>query len=572
MTPKGKAIMTIKNPVSEQAGRQGRESELVYPSDPGTQVGTQAKKWGVGAAEKTYEVNGFDPQSRDDQLSYTPGRIAKNLFNLYENNEFEVFAYYSDWSIGDPRYGEGPDSPAPIDYSVGGRGTDIMRLRGKSGVFDKIVVGFAAIVGDRGVNRTIINRGVIQFGLYPAFSGNIANPTPEDMARAESNAAGTATFIDPWNDVAAFINCGFDGWVSNDYVDLYNPAKAQGVLGALLKLHQADPALKVSLSLGGWSMSQAFYYIARDDQKRARLVKTIGNMFRKFAMFSEIDMDWEYPAAAGNMPGAGDNWEGNLYDDEDPVYFAKLISEVKAEMVAIGRPEEISIATIANVEKLDKANIPLLIQAGVTGINVMAYDFFGTPWAEKLQHHTNLKRSHPVEEENSADAAVQFLLSKNVPSKMIYIGYAGYSRNAQRAEITSISPLEGTYDARQGTDPTGSFESGVTEWPDTLYNYLDLEGRTDLNGFVLCTDEVADADFLYSKKSKVFISLDTPRTVKAKAEYVRQHNLGGMFIWMGDHDNGLLTNAAREGLGCKVKQSVVDMTPFYYKGQTKPQH
>ncbi len=562
--------MAIKFPKTEQAGRQGRDSELVFPSDPGTQVGAQTRKWGVGAAEKTYETNGYSPNTKDDQLSYTPGRVAKNVFNLYEDNEYEVFAYYSDWSIGDSRYGEGPDSPVPIDYSVGGRGTDIMRLRDKHGALDKLVVGFAAIVGDRGIKRQTVNKGVIQFGLYPPTSGSIENPTPEDLARAESNAAGTATFIDPWNDVAAFVNCGFEGWVSNDYVHLYDPARAQGVLGALLKLKQANPALQVSLSLGGWSLSHAFYEITRNDAKRRKLVVTLANIFARFPMFNEVDIDWEYPSVPGNAPGPGDEWEGNKYDDEDPLYFAKLVSEVKSQMASIGRPDvKISIATIANSEKLAKANIPLLIEAGVTGINVMTYDFFGTPWADKLQHHTNLKRSNPIDPlENSTDAAVQYLLQNNVPSKMIYIGYAGYSRNAQRAQLTSISPLAGTYSARPGTVTAGSFESGVTEWPDVLYNYLDLERRTNLNGFLLCTDEVADADYLYNEKTGVFISLDTPRTVKAKAQYVVEHNLGGMFIWMGDHDNGLLTNAAREGLGCKVKEQVIDMSPFYYKGYT----
>jgi GH18 family chitinase len=31
------------------------------------------------------------------------------------------------------------------------------------------------------------------------------------------------------------------------------------------------------------------------------------------------------------------------------------------------------------------------MNAGLYGINVMTYDFFGTPWAESITHHTNLK-------------------------------------------------------------------------------------------------------------------------------------------------------------------------------------
>ena len=59
---------------------------------------------------------------------------------------------------------------------------------------------------------------------------------------------------------------------------------------------------------------------------------------------------------------------------------------------------------------------------------------------------------------------------------------------------------------------TGSFESGTTEWYDLIYNYLDLENQRGINGYDVYTDEVADADYLYSKDSRLFISVDTPTT------------------------------------------------------------
>lgn len=559
--------MTAKEKGFTQKGRAGRVSDLVYPSDPGTKVGTGTVNWGVGAAEKTYTANGFSPSTRDDQLSYTPGRVAKNLFNQYEENEFKSFCYYSDWGVGDPRYGDGPGQPDP-SYAIGGRGTDMMRLEGKMGAFDKIVLGFAAIVGDRGTNRNVINKAVINWKLSPA--ANPESPTEEELEKAEKDLAATATFIDPWNDVGAYINCGFNGWKSNDYDQLYSPAQAQGVLGALVKLKAANSAMEMSLSLGGWSMSQAFYDVARDPTKSARCVQTIAAIFQKFPMFSSIDIDWEYPSVPGSEPGEGDTWEGNTYDDDDPAYFARFIKDVKAKFVEIGRSDvKVSIAAVADPVKLAKSSIPLLIEAGLEGINLMCYDFFGTPWATKIQHHCNLYRSDPTDiTENSVHSAVQYLLGLGVESNRIFVGYAGYSRNAQQAKLTSVSPLVGTYTPRSGTVTGGSFESGITEWPDALYNYLDLETTAPLNGFTLYTDDKADADFLYNPTTELFISLDTPRTIKAKGEYVKQWKLGGLFSWMGDHDNGMLNNAAREGLGCTVKTQVIDMAPFYYKGQT----
>ena len=77
---------------------------------------------------------------------------------------------------------------------------------------------------------------------------------------------------------------------------------------------------------------------------------------------------------------------------------------------------------------------------------------------------------------------------------------------------------------------------------------------------------MANADDLYNPQSKLFLSLDTPRSVKAKGEYAAKHKLGGLFTWTIDQDNGVLVNAAREGLGYTLETKAVDMKPFYFEG------
>ncbi|MBG2600564.1 glycosyl hydrolase family 18 protein, partial [Klebsiella oxytoca] len=147
----------------------------------------------------------------------------------------------------------------------------------------------------------------------------------------------------------------------------------------------------------------------------------------------------------------------------------------------------------------------------------------------------------------------------------INIGYAGYTRNGRSVELESLSPLKGSYNPGTGTT-TGTFESGTTEWYDVIYNYLDLENQKGRNGFNVYTDQVANADYLYNPESKLFMSLDTPRSVKAKGEYAAKLGLGGMFTWTIDQDNGVLVNAAREGLGYEMASEVIDMEPFYFEG------
>ncbi|WP_034878958.1 glycosyl hydrolase family 18 protein [Endozoicomonas montiporae] len=143
--------------------------------------------------------------------------------------------------------------------------------------------------------------------------------------------------------------------------------------------------------------------------------------------------------------------------------------------------------------------------------------------------------------------------------KHIQLGYANYSRNAANVKIESYSPLKGSYTHRQNL--MGTFESAVTAINDVFSNYLlpAASGLTATNGYRLYTDQQANADYLFNPTNGIFMSLDTPRTVFAKAQYVRKHKLGGIFTWMADQDEGLMLNAAREGLGYQAQTKKIEM-------------
>jgi chitinase len=500
-----------------------KDSELVYDGDPGDQYGAR------GATERKYQMNGFRPDSEVEAFSYTSGRVAKRVYNGYEPNAYQVLGYYTDWSQYDGRYeGSYGDSDC-------GRGIDLMRL--DASAYDKLVLGFAGIVGDKGEKKQTIDRAAQDFG----------RKTDE------------ASFIDAWGDVSSYRNCGFDTAASADYKALFNQQTAQGVLGGLRQLQQKNPDLILSFSIGGWTMSEAFHWVVASAARRKTLIASIVDIFRRFPMFRSVDLDWEYPGAPGNT--------GNTYSDSDAPNFQALVRELKQALVAAGRADvTIDIAASAAVEKMKKADLKGMLDAGVSMLHLMTYDFFGTPWAPALAHHTNLHPSHPDNpDEFSVDAAIDYLVEIGVPPGRVVLGYAAYSRSARNAAISSASPLTGTYDPGSGTT-TGSFESGATECYDLIYNYVDLEHQCGLNGFDVYTDEVADADYLYHSGSRLFVSIDTPRTVRAKGEYVRQRGLAGLFTWTIDMDNGVLVNAAREGLGNAIAHQVVDMAPFYFKG------
>lgn len=54
---------------------------------------------------------------------------------------------------------------------------------------------------------------------------------------------------------------------------------------------------------------------------------------------------------------------------------------------------------------------------------------------------------------------------------------------------------------------------------------------------------------MFKASSGDLISFDNDRSVKAKGQYVLANQLGGLFAWEIDADNGDILNAMHEGLG-----------------------
>ncbi|MBV6694019.1 glycosyl hydrolase family 18 protein [Serratia quinivorans] len=495
--------------------------------------------------EQSYAMDGFDPKTNDSKYSYTSGRVMKRVYNKYNaTNKPKVFGYYTDWSQYDKR--ASVDKNGAISAADRGRGIDLTLLDPTA--YDKIIIGFMGIVGDQGENQAKIAQAA-------AWTGKTTNQM---------------TIMDPWGDCQSAFNNGFTAWqplgfgpgaTYNDgtSIDTFYQDQVQGVFGGLRELQkkalQQGHELALSFSIGGWTMSHAFHELAKSESGIKTFANSIVDFIVRFPMFTEIDIDWEYPNGAGN---------GNPHGPEDGANYVTLMGILRRTLDSNGLSNvKISIASSANVELLKHSNVKALLAAGMHGINVMTYDFFGTPWAERLANHTNLYKTE--HSDFSLQEAVEYLLEEGVDAECINVGYAGYSRSAKGAEISSFSPLDGTYNGAGTT--VGTFESGCVEWYDVINNYLDLENQGGRNGYRVYTDQVACADYLYNPELKVFHSIDTPRTVREKARYVIEKGLGGLFTWTIEQDNGVLVNAAREGMDCPIVKQVIDMAPFYFEGE-----
>ncbi|UDM55359.1 chitinase [Phenacoccus solenopsis nudivirus] len=471
---------------------------------------------------KRYKVNVSDPKT----LTKTSARVLVTNFNVYRSTDtFKVGGYYTNWSQYDGRLDDNYEEP--------GRGVDFQPFV-TCKAYDVLIFGFAAITGDKGEKSAQVKA---QANLLKINQDNVL------------------TITDVWGDIQSWRNVTFTVSPSErDVAVLYRSGikNVTGAIGAVFKWKRNDKKNQLNLSVGGWTFSRQF----RDTCKSDESLKVFADSLKEFLSrypFDSIDIDWEYPNAPGNT--------GHVYGPEDVGYFKKLLQTCKN---TVGGSVTYSIAVSADVAKIEKANLPEYDEY-VSSYHLMSYDLFGGTYSSVLAHHANLRE--PKDGYNngwSVDKAVTYMINTcKIKSSKIHVGYASYSRNAIQCDIKSFNPLRGTC----VPTPTilGTFESGVTEWYDILYNYVELtdEGFKGKSGFRMYTDDEADADYLYNESTKTFMSIETPRSVYQKAQYVKQRKLGGIFTWVIDHDYGILSNAAHEGLGRTLTRQKINMKPLY---------
>lgn len=206
---------------------------------------------------------------------------------------------------------------------------------------------------------------------------------------------------------------------------------AHRVQSRLLRVRASSTDVSLGISIGGWTMSQAFRVMTSNSASICKFVSSIKDWYTRFPSYSHVDINWEYPNAVGDT-----NVE---YGPEDPARLARLLRAIKTYVPDIN----VKIAVAGSVEKLKAANLGLYDKY-VDNYNVMTYDYFGS-FSDELTHHTNLGK--PDNNNGwSVSAAVEFIIENyNISSHKINIGYAAYACTVSNTTITSFNPLRGTF-------------------------------------------------------------------------------------------------------------------------------
>lgn len=301
----------------------------------------------------------------------------------------------------------------------------------------------------------------------------------------------------------AFAHIGADGRVS------LADAATETHLRRLVALKTGNPRLKVIISVGGWE-AEGFSDAALTETSRAVFADSALELVRNYSL-DGVDIDWEYP---------GQGVAGIKYRAEDRHNFTLLLKALRDKLDSTGAHqarggEHRLLLTIASADReyfqhteMDKLHVYL------DWINVMSYDFFNS-LTPTTGHHAGLyKALTAASTDRDADSSIKQHLAAGIPAEKIVLGVAFYGRG-----FTDVRAIEHGLN-----QPYGRFESA--------HDYAELANSlVGRQGFVRYWDDAAKAPYLWNSVSRTFISYDDPQSLRAKAQYVKQHHLGGMMFW-----------------------------------------
>ncbi|MFM7205706.1 MAG: glycosyl hydrolase family 18 protein [Planctomycetaceae bacterium] len=295
-----------------------------------------------------------------------------------------------------------------------------------------------------------------------------------------------------------------------------DPRSTQTVWGnfnQIAQLKQKFPHLRVSIAVGGWTLSANFSSVCSTAAGREAFASSLTTFLATYRMFDGIDFDWEYPGGGG--------LGGNGSSPNDGANYAALLQLVRQKFDVLGqqlgRRYGISVASPAGTDKIATFNLAGLTPF-VDHFNLMAYDFHGT-WEGTTGHQAAF----------TADAtgydvrtAVHAYRAAGVPAGKVVLGAPLYTR----AWSGVADGGDGGYGEPAAGKAPGTFEAGVYDYKDLL-----AQVQSAAAGWRLYWDDTAQAAYVYNAGQRLFSSFETPTSIAQKSQWAQDIGLGGMMFW-----------------------------------------
>ena len=401
---------------------------------------------------------------------------------------------------------------------------------------DKVMAAYYPEWGVYDRNFTIdkipaANLNHIIYGFIPMCGGEGINDSAKSTSALESlkrACAGrqdyTVAIHDPWAALQK-PQQGVTGWD--------DPYK--GNYGQMMALKKAHPDLKILPSIGGWTLSDPFFHL-HDKVLRDRFVSSVKDFLQTWKFYDGVDIDWEFPGGGGENASLGNP----QLDKETYTLLMHDLRQMLNELSAqTGRTYELTSAIGSGQDKIEDVDYGEA-QKYMDYIFLMSYDFYGAWSNTDLGHQTALHApAWKPDTRYTTENGVNALLEQGVQPGKIVVGAAMYGRGWTGVHgYTGDNPFTGT-----ATGPIpGTWEKGIVDYRQIVNQ---MKGKP---GWEFKYDEQAEAPYLFNKSTGELVSYDDARSVEAKGKFVQSKNLGGLFAWSIESDNGDILNAMNESL------------------------
>ncbi len=484
----GTSAKVLMNGKQVWSGAAGTSGKATFAVNKGGRYQTQVEVCNASGCTKSDNkliIVADTDGSHLTPLTATPGEKNKTYT---QHPDKIIGAYFPEWGVYDRNY--------PVDKIPAAN-------------LNHLLYGFIPICGGDGINDSL---------------KSISN----SFEALQRSCAGLQDFQvaihDPW----AALQKPQKGVTAWD-----DPYK--GNFGQLMALKLAYPNLKILPSIGGWTLSDPFFFL-NDKTKRDRFVASVREFLKTWKFFDGVDIDWEFPGGGGQNP--------NLGGPQDRETYTTLMRELRAMLDSLstetGKTYKLTSAIGVGNDKI--ANVDYLAASQyLDNIFMMSYDFYGAWSMTDRGHQTAIYApTWKPDTQYTADNGLKLLLAQGVDPKKLVLGVAMYGRGWTGVSgYTNNNPFTGG----TATGPVkGTWEEGVVD-----YRQIANEYRNGA-GWAYAYDETAEAPYLFKQSTGDLITYDDVRSTTAKGKYALSKGLAGMFAWEIDADNGEILNAMNESL------------------------
>jgi GH18 family chitinase len=346
----------------------------------------------------------------------------------------------------------------------------------------------------------------------------------------------------PWDDIT-HINLAFAGVNSSHqcaWVDANGNASGYDTNASTIIAYKNAhyPAIKVMVSVGGWTMSQ-YFSESMSSTYRSGFVSSCVSLVNNIGA-DGLDIDWEYPTSlgAGNCPGGH-----TCASSSDPANYTATLTSLRSSfgtgklITAALRGNTASDHTIAYEYQNFFSGSPRRFDF----VNLMTYDYHGA-W-ESVTGFTAPYSSvtaavdYAVKGPNGVDDTTDGVGSANkdkIIMGMPFYGAAWANVGAPSGAGTGFSgtPL-GTV-AYKDAVPISTASGCSVKTPssgDTQNRYIYCTGAANIT-----YTSASSGTLVTQSQSGLWISFDNTSVIGSKTDYVANNNYGGVMWWAQGND------------------------------------